>query len=100
MPSPSDTSTCAWCGERATKTRALEPEKLDPKTKKVIKPARKVDVCDRHAAMIDRDVEIAQVRSRIKARRKRLETTVVRDPEATRRELAYDERRLAELEAA
>jgi hypothetical protein len=55
---------CAWCGEPATGRRQIEPAVVRKEV--VVKPARSVDVCDRHAEIIDRDTRISALRQQVR----------------------------------
>jgi hypothetical protein len=55
---------CAWCGEPSTGSREIEPAVKSKGL--VVKPARRADVCDRHAAMVDREVRAGELRTMIR----------------------------------
>lgn len=51
----SDQRYCRWCGAPATHEREVEPEKINAKTKEVIRPPIMASVCEEHNAMFDRE---------------------------------------------
>ncbi len=60
----SQTSTpaeCRWCGKPATTVRDVVPAEITARTKLIRRPAISADVCDEHAAMIDRNVRRAEL---------------------------------------
>lgn len=58
----SQSDTCRWCGAPAKHTREVEPEKIDPKTQKVIKQGIYAPVCEQHSKMFDRENRRADLR--------------------------------------
>lgn len=58
-------SNCRWCGAPATHERVVEPDVLDPKTKKVRKLGIRAAVCDQHNAMFDREERRIDLRKQI-----------------------------------
>jgi hypothetical protein len=55
---------CAWCGQPAFKTRALQPARYGTRkgVRVIVKPAQEVNVCDEHAAMVDRNLAEREAR--------------------------------------
>jgi hypothetical protein len=66
-------SACRWCGKPASTVRAVVPAEV--KNKLVIRPAIEADVCDEHAAMIDRNVRRAELEQEIQRLNARLART-------------------------
>ena len=50
------TGGCRWCGEPVTTSRVIVPAHMNARTKEVRRPAVEANVCDEHAAMIDRNI--------------------------------------------
>jgi hypothetical protein len=56
---------CRWCGEPVTTTRVVVPADINARTKEVRAAAIEANVCDKHAAMIDRNVREAELEKTI-----------------------------------
>lgn len=56
MTPPRKSVICRWCDEPATDTRVVVPADVNRRTGEVRRPGVEADVCDKHAAMVDREV--------------------------------------------
>ena len=90
-------AACRWCGKRATALRVVVPAEV--KNKVVTRPAVEADVCDEHAAMVDRNVRRAQLEKEIRRLNARLARSSRHTPRHAiiTRELGAARLELAEL---
>jgi hypothetical protein len=91
---------CRWCDRPATTVREIAPAVV--KTGQVLRAAIRADVCDEHAAMIDREVRRAQLEKQIRGLNARLARTEPGTPcrANVTRKLGDARLELAELEAS
>lgn len=91
-------TACDWnCGREATLTREIEPSKRDA-AGRLVKTAKTAHVCPQHAAIIDREVSLKELRTRRKRTAARIGNSRYRDQDGIRAEVAKLDAEIAELD--
>ena len=90
---------CRWCGKPATTQREVVPADVNKQTKETRHAPSTADVCDEHAAMIDREVRRAELEAAIRRLNSRLARTAIDSPRhaVIVKELGASRLELAEL---